>query len=372
MDYVRTARCRIGRTGPLVCALLVMTASSPLRGDETFQALNVDRDMIARIWKEREERVTSAQFEWTEVRTTTKKLLMPGETLAEPDAPQYQVQSSLSLKADQIRHTFRKSMWPQEAPRGENQYVSVSNGKVSKVYLPPGHVTNFPRGHESRIAGSNDVTWAYLKPFLWCFRPSVDDVLVAPLAEFQVTGDTVPYQGHECVVLRHQAAPASHYDLWVDPSRGFVIVRQQFMNDGHLSHELDVDYEQDAATDLWIPHHWRFALLSHDGEPTLSVNGQLSRADINPDIPDTAFKFEFPPGTWVQEDGSHEHIVMANGKRQMISMGDRGLPYETLLSRKPPSTSTSIREVWIKINIVVLSTACLGLFARWCRTRSHH
>ncbi|WP_339910974.1 hypothetical protein [Symmachiella dynata] len=328
-------------------------------------------EKILKVWEEREQRVKSARFEWTEIRLITDDLLMPGESRVEPDVPQYSVKSSLSLKENQIRHTFRKEIWQVDAPRGENSFVSVSNGETAKVYLPPGYVTEYPRGHASQQVGSDEVNSTYLKPFLWCYRPSMSSVLVAPLEKFDITQERAAYQDRDCVVLRYQPTPTTKFELWLDPSRDFVIVRQQFIRDGLVANQLDVEYLPVDETRVWLPQEWRFAMLDKKGKSLLSMNGTLTRAEINPTLPDADFEFEFPPGTWVHEDKAHEHIVMADGKQRAVALGERGLPYESLLSGTGRVSKSRWKRVLVQINLSVVVFVCVGLVLRWNQMRSH-
>ncbi len=353
-----TLRCAV------VLAFLVTFPTAFARADEKGSAAAISRDDIVRAWNRRKEQVRSARFEWSEVRNTTADLFLPGETRVEPDDPQYGVDSSLSLKGDQIRHTFRKSIWRENAPRGENEYVSVSNGTTSKVYLPPGYVSDYPMGHATNEYGSNDIASVYLKPFLWTFRTSTSGALVAPMEVFDVVPDHVIHQGRECVILRHRASPTHGYDVWVDPSRDFLIVRQQFVRDGRVGNQLDIDYEFNDQGGVWVPSDWRFAMLNSKGNPIHSVNGTLTRAEINVDIPDTDFEFDFPEGTLVHEGQVHQHIVMADGTQRPIAVSDRGLPYDVLLSKGTGSVGNSFwKGVWVKANIIVFvcAGACLIL-----------
>lgn len=359
-------RARFHWQGVVLSCTLTMIACllmSPaiLRADESVDSSSVSREQIIKAWADREKKVTSAQFEWTEVRSTTGLFLLPDESIVEPDVPQYKVKSSLSLKGTQLRHTFRKSTWQKDAPRGENQYVSVSNGKTSKIYLPPGYVSEYPRGHASQIASSDETSSAYLKPFLWSFRTSLPRVFAAPVEKFQLKPERVLSQGIECVVMCYEASPTNSFELWADPSRDFLIVRQLFLNDGRVGNQLDIDYQQDEKTQLWIPQEWKFSLLDGSGQPILSVHGELTRAVINPNLPDSQFEYEFPPGTWVHEDGSREHIVLADGRQREVPVGDRDLPYETLLSDSAPHPVNGWKAMFVRINVMVFLSASVSL-----------
>src|ERR1043165_2095849 len=95
--------------GVLVVAILsFLAAAEPPRAAEQQRdrpvlagRVGTDDFSIAKIvnaWEQREQRLRSAIFEWTERRVQMKSTLAKDESLSEPPEPQYDVEARLSIK----------------------------------------------------------------------------------------------------------------------------------------------------------------------------------------------------------------------------------------------------------------------------------
>jgi hypothetical protein len=317
---------------------------------------------IMETWKKNEKSVQSAIFEWTEKRVQNKTLLDPEGMNVEPDTPECDVISRLSFEKNMVRYSFRKSIWPDNAPQNKNQYVSVFNGMKSKVYFPPGYTTKYPTGYSSKKNNSEELTAVYLKPFLWSFRPFLPRTLPAELKKFNLLPETNLFQGRECLVLQYMPTTENKIEIWIDPSKGYSIVRKLFTNGDQIGSQLDIDYLFDAKSEIWIPEEWKYSLLHHTGVPMMTTNGKLKKHQINVRLYKDEFEFAFPEGTRVHEGMNTLYIVKANGLKQLVPMAKRNLLHDDILRDKDFKLTPRLLMVWGNVILFLISGVLLILY----------
>lgn len=337
------------------------SAAAPSQAESRPESITVQT--ITDAWKLTEAKVRTAVFEWNENRVITKNLLLEDETMTEASVPQYTVTNRLAFEDKKLRFTYKKSSWTSEAPENGDQYVGVFNGKNSKVYLPPGYVSGYPRGHVGTRGQSEELTSAYLKPLLWAFRPSLPRVTLFPIADAKLLPTREEVEDHECLVLEFSGHPGERHNIVVDPSQDFSIVRQNLTINNRLKFQLKIKYERNASFGISIPKSWKYESFNSAGDQQFSVASSLASYSINPVLAASEFEFDFPVGTWVHDGRNTEYIVTADGPTRTVGLRERQVPYAELL--REPGLSPEATRWFFWCNLLLLLAISGFLLFRW-------
>ncbi len=136
------------------------------------------------------------------------------------------------------------------------------------------------------------------------------------------------------------------YQLWLDPSRDFVITR--FLSLGKLWHQqIDVEYQRNQVCG-WVPARWTFTQTDSKGTTTAYWESVVNEVEIGIPIEPSRFEIVFPPGT----------KVYGFGKTYVV-------PQSGLLG-----ISSALLGFWPALVLIAVSLAAAGLFL-WRRRVSH-
>ena len=97
----------------------------------------------------------------------------------------------------------------------------------------------------------------------------------------------------------------SIYHFTVDGNRGFHVIKiERFRKPGDIDYETNFKLRQYQDGIWYIAEHERirYPLSAKDGEARVEYRFRVTEAEFNIDVPDDAFKLEFPPGTKVWDD----------------------------------------------------------------------
>lgn len=128
--------------------------------------------------------------------------------------------------------------------------------------------------------------------------------------------------GRECVVLEE---PLPHTGgktkrrLWVDPSKGFVVVRC-FLHgaDGALRRQVDVEYEP-AGDELWLPRTIKILRMDDDDEAIFDdLSFAVKPVGGNIVLDASLFELDMPVDTWVIDRVADESYVIGSGQKKQF------------------------------------------------------
>jgi len=311
-------------TGALLLLGLLVFFKTGWAGEE-----NVQEKAVA-SWRARESGCTSFKIKWKETQTfvegsltnpkARKRVALPPKT-TEVDASFMLCADGEKMKeiSDAMEITEKQEMKRQSE-------TTVFNGEVNKSFRPT-QIHDYPQGFigdEKYLPGLNVYN---LRPVLVPFRPfryqkwgyfTETDLLnnYANVASASI-GE------HKCTVLRDTRSSHSIYEeLWLDPDRGYIPLREVVFSRGKAILQIDWDEYKREGT-IWVPVGWKIQQLSGGVKKTLL--GKVLEFSVNQPIPPEEFEIDFPPGTWVIDRRSRDdhgkpsyYIVKSSGKR-MIS-----------------------------------------------------
>lgn len=311
-----------------ICVLAVATmaigaGSAHGQGQHTKEA-------IVKAWKERQERIKSARFEWTERQTEMKgslsyhwKKFDPNvrETVPPTDVT-FADPRELSLDGRKLRYAYTRRHWsPLKGNYERQSYVSVFNGETCALLHGPTTEHGWHQGQIRRESYHVESNNLHLQPILMAFRALTPRMRAFDIANFDVTGANAIIGSRPCLELSQKATSSVENRLWVDPARGFVVVRSMTLNNGGVWHKLDIHYTLSAGREL-VPDRWSIVFNRPDGSGHLesSHEASVTRYALNGAIPNADFEIDFPPGTrFIDERGGRGWMVVPDGSARSIN-----------------------------------------------------
>jgi hypothetical protein len=371
-------------SGTLLAALLVSTA----RGDEGDSI-----DKVFEAWKQRQGRLHSARFEWTETRFYAKgsqgsmpaKLTGPPKTTTLAPAPSEDVthkdtHSSLLLSGRLVRYMTDAPEWKRRDARfAPRTYTGAYNGKTNIRYyseLADGSATADDTSHRLGVMSSgernNIIRALYLFPFRLHYRALDPEIGLLRAGEWRVA-DAGVLAGRECLVLRKKNETLGAVTCWVDPKSEYCILRYEtYYPNGKVDLRVDIRYQADASHGS-VPSHWVAYRFGTQGQLHESCTGQLTKHEFNPQLSDEAFELPFPEGTEVTDEMTKTSFIVRKNRVKRLVLNEervRGATYEQLATTETgmaalPPRSKWYLVLWINLAIVAVGSLCLIIRRRW-------
>ncbi|MCL4205388.1 MAG: hypothetical protein KJ000_23140 [Pirellulaceae bacterium] len=285
-------------------------------------------------WRAREERVRSAEFAWTEVRTTR---MAPAESaIGGPfgleDAPPsteatseqrlhlHQYRQELALQGEKYR--FRDSMPGLTFDRSEYEMperLFASDGEVRWGYFEStvpkttpyfGTVRHHTKDAVSSVAMnlSNKVLFLHLRPSVHSPDLFSQADVSAPRA---VLGEM------DCVVIAAPGLRGAQELFWLDADLQFSMRRFVRRVADSTVMQIDVTYDVPSG-DTPIPMSWKILQQSANGDFHTMYEAEVLVGKINQDIDEEHFAVNFPANTLVA-DYVHNSLEGIPGSSQAKS-----------------------------------------------------
>jgi hypothetical protein len=185
----------------------------------------------------------------------------------------------------------------------ENRLHSFANVATA------GHANYFSEAH-------NGAVW----PIFFTYRISQPWFLSDSADGWHLTGEQTMVDGRICLVVEYakRMNPNTRYNVWVDPSRDFVVVRKdRAHSDGQPFVQLDIEYERHPDVG-WVPVRWVDNMFSGGADGTSHLfdasSYTVTAYEFNQPIDESVFAFEFPVGTEVSDHGQ-TYLVTEDGHR---------------------------------------------------------
>lgn len=361
--------------GCLACVVAPESASS---GQEPYT-----KEMIAKAWQERQDRTQTATFSWTEKQTDYKGAISQIWRIEDPSLtdiipPKHTTltnECSLAIDGQKMKFSYTSAGWSRKTKRYEpTSYAAVFDGDSCRVLheYGPNHEKYWPQAIIRAERTHVDARLDRLQPLLMTWRALMAGMRGFDLDGFRLVGATTVIDKRTCLELQQRlpVGPEAENRLWVDPARGFVVVRYLATRKGIVKTKLDVRYGPDKQAG-WVPKEWQIIFNDPRGELRKSFAAALNNHALNGPIPSTEFQLEFPPGTRVSDaKNDADYIVRRDGSgRRMIPPEDIGATYEQMLRTAPGEALPNragggIAIRWPAIIGSLLAAACF-LFAIW-------
>lgn len=254
---------------------------------------------IFKVWKAREAKIRSIDFEWLEHRTATPESYVGEDGMIPPIDPEQLVsefKASFSLEDNKNRYAaLDQHAWHLDNQVfGLQDYTASFDGVVSKSLV-------FDKMGQSKHAVIHPpdehmaTKLLFVKPIWWAYRANTDHDSWAR-RNMTVEAGRYEVRGVKCLLLKSLSVK-----VWVDPARDFVIVRYANMNvqTNEIRNHLDIWYKADEG--VQVPTRWKY--IERNGEnKLLSVTDVLVTSfSINKPFKDGHFSLTFPEGTLVTD-----------------------------------------------------------------------
>jgi hypothetical protein len=356
----------------LSAALLTLSAGPTLANE----AEEVSITVIEKAWKERQDRVKSGVFTWTETRFQTKGSLSalmgqrgnPKGKVIPPTDFSFEVPSQLSVDGEKLRYEYEDRQWSEDKDDFvPSAYVSAFNGDAGKFLYPNGLTTGRPP--QAGIRPERHLPFAdsaELRPLLTAFRGLIPGMRYIDIQEMAIPGRRAVIDGVSCIELELQPNR-----LWVDPTRDFVVSRFT-LGEGKPTYQITVRYDRDTSG-VWVPDSWEIINYPPGGS-LMTTQAKMKEYKINPSLNPKEFDLEFPPGTMVIDTRSNRnYIVNEQGGEHALQTADFEKPYQDLLEdvnrQAPGNAAAQVLRLWPWAAGAALLVAAAWVFVVWRRGR---
>lgn len=335
---------------------------------------------IEKVWKARQEKVTSAWFEMETERTIfkgyassrsnvdrAKRKLAP---LPENPPRDYLVKGTrrFSFRGIKSHDSYVDQAWDPVAKRlYPRQYTEVFDGRRFKsLDIPSASDEGYPGGIVAKGPQSGSALKFPLLPILITFRGSHPQYFNA-LNKFRVAGATVRVAGRPCLELVRALEDGQRSELlYVDLERSYVVVKMVIMDEGRPSWEWTTTYRSDSTVG-WVPDSWEYLLQSGKGHRQDAGRRKVVRYEFNSNLDESEFDIRFPPRTKVNDTSGDQYVlytILGNGEKGRAFPAGLGLSYEQLQEPVPHNRR------WLLFWGALLLLAFLGSVRMWMRRRS--
>lgn len=373
-----------------------MAFVTPAAAAQQRPAGNVTIRELLRMWKEREDAVRTFRAEYREIRTLVKGMSL-GRDLRSvdddgngfpPEDTTTEIRLVMHVDGARWRMDVHGPWWSLRAEAVEEQhFVELFDGENYLTYFGITDVTNdaYPIAYLNPQQGkfSQDSFGQSSMSFVLFlnFRNSLDRFLGVNADQWRVGSLRTVIDGRECFVVEQFDPPSGEAfnRCWVDPQRGYRVVRREIGMGDFVSSRVDVHYREDPEFG-WVPETWDRLLQGQtvEGETKVEESSQfiLDNIEFNVPIDPDVFRFEYSEGDLVadytQDDERREYLIQADGNRRPITREERarGATYEQIRSTQPglagapQRKQTSVFSYLIVFGVVLAAAAAFWLLRR--------
>lgn len=317
---------------------------------------------VERAWKERQERVRSMQFTWTESRLHPRgsaPFLKVADQEIRPKDISYDVYHRLDIDGEKLRYSYDGKTWKQDLTDVvDMNHTSAFDGQTPKL-LNKGAGLDHPIGTIFRDRRSPDLGQLQILPILLCYVGVHPTISPIRLVDFSIAKEKAVIKDSICDVLKERSGLRNGVcSIYVDPKREYSAVRYSIAVNGNAQVQLDIEYSFDPSNH-WVPAGWDLILLSPSGVLQQHSKSSVSTVKINPSLPPDTFQLDFPAGAWITDqrteysNGLYESfLVKSNGTKRVVGENELTVPYEQLMKE---GQGAILASRWlIIINIFVL------------------
>lgn len=331
-----------------VIAVGMVVALAVMMRPVSVKAADVDLPGILKVWRARQDRTRSIEFEWTERTITPKghfsklqqRAVPPALRKNEPEGvnpPEdlvYDRPVKLLLDGERLRYSYENKMWlPKEKRYVIDSHTSTFDGETSLNYHGPDGLSSFPTAAIYAEKWNSDAGIYHQRALLMAFRPFDFRMSRIDTRNLRLLEEQPFVEGRKCIVLEQTPARSESRQLfYVDPERDFTILRFTDENRSRLECKIDINYALDKKAG-WIPDRWSLVWeLAKEAGPE-SLTAKVDSYAINPVLDVERFRVQFPAGTWVDDarvTPSSMYLVKEDGKTRPIPRGEASATYEQL------------------------------------------
>jgi hypothetical protein len=287
----------------VVCFVVIGTAFAvvPCWGaDDPDDAI----ESLSRAWKGREERISTAHFEFI-VEEETRIAALPPAVAARikqnfPDSGEYMSSvddRALRLSAGKFDHRMTTRDGEKLCkPIGRR---TAFDGILSQSYSGRPNANVKGSGVVTEQKYAFDVPGVHKLPILLTYRalhPQLGGGI--DLSKCKLGTDDVEIGDHTCRLLKEDADGPRIREYWVDVEHEYVVRRYQSTRKRGRSVRIDIEYSVDPKHGL-VPSTWQCLISDSTRRIFESAACSVVSYELNVPLPDSDFQVEFPAGTFV-------------------------------------------------------------------------
>lgn len=238
---------------------------------------------------------------------------------------------------------------------GEFSRLSVTDGKVSKSFFDKSPTWKNATGFILDGVTCGSILEPYTLPLRAWADPGRHDFCRVVERTPSGTVSTQTTENGDLISLDNGKGV-----MYFDAELDFSLVKWE-----GLKESLEIEYQQDEHTKLWVPSQWKTITYMEDGSIGLYSSSHVTKYEINPIFTDKDFQFEFPPKSTVSDyrptaknydkkRGSEFYVIKANGDKRQVNYEERFSTVDDLLnsdqgemSPKPKVNGKDYSWFWI-------------------------
>lgn len=385
--------------GPAICTCCVISLWAGSIQAQQDPARDVTVRELLRMWREREEAVQTFRAEYREIRTLLKGM-SAGRDLRgldddgnpfPPEDTTTEIHLVMHVDGTKWRMDMRGPWWNHRAEAVvEQQFVELFDGQDYLTYFGISEATNdaYPLvfvnpGGEVKFSKESFGQSSTSFVLLLNFRNSLDRFLGVNADEWRMGTLRAVIDGNECFVVEDvKAIPGigeAFHRCWVDPQRGYRVLRREIGFGDFVGSRVDIRYREDPEFG-WIPESWE--LVTHAqtdaGETKVEESSEfiVDNIEFNVLIDPDVFRFQYTEGDrvvdYTEGEERREYLVRSDGSRRAITQGElaRGATYEQIRSTESGLAAAPERGRSVYSYLFIIGIACAAALAFWIVRRS--
>lgn len=337
---------------------------------------------IVRAWKDRERQVSSLDCEWSAEKMSGAKtyvyqdekgmqFAMPNNDLIVNSEYRFRLKGQ-----NKMRYEFTGPQPIQETRSFENrEYISVTDGDQQKSFYGKDNKSDEnrypPLGFINKENALPEMNTIHLRPLLFLYRAFASDIAsTLDLAKFSPKGNIIIAE-RECLLLERIEGGEEKQELVIDMNRECIPLRLRRLlrerskaeDDWFATSLIEIDYG-DRGNGHWRPVGWKTSILGDGGKVREQMKAIIKKFQINADIPDSVFSFDFPVGSIVRNWKTDEHyLIRSGGEKRYITEAesDARVSYKSLLTTNTGESLSPRDRSWRAILLV----ACGAILLTW-------
>jgi hypothetical protein len=349
-----------------MAVLLAFGVSRGGAADDPVKPL--DGDAIAALWKERQEKVKTAKFEFSRTYFSPKGGLnkrSPSIIIEWEKSPDFvdgpipskdlrmTSESRLLLDGAKVRHDYSSEQCNfKKRDYYHKKEWNAFDGTHFRV------ITGIPAGEEGSVSKASYYPEANIGGISVLFtsvRGATNGVSFRP-QRLTSTGRQAAIDGVECLEYEAYKTPTQSITAWLAPSQGWHVLRViDNVPTSGVMNKTEVRYKADPTVG-WLPATWEYTHIVK-GEVLLQTSFKLTSYKLNEPIDAGEFVLTFPKGMKVLDEdapgGGGVGTVQEDGRVEP----EDGRPAYYL-----PGTEPAARK-WVRAGLIVATAATAGLLA---------
>lgn len=295
---------------------------------------------IFEAWEHRQESVRSLRFEIEEAATTMSGTELVGSGHPVGGWPREDRTNhhelTVVIEGEKIRVERQGLYWSTKLAKfAPLHYTAVFDGMSNSNLYTGAAYTPHAKAFTNTESSFRDRRNFHYGAIVLTYRALSRPLGVVRKDGWSVREGTRPIRDIPCMAIRKEHSDGTYEELWLDPARGFVVLRREQSAQGRRLGQLSIEYELDPQG-LAVPTGWQCDVFSFaSGRVKRSVKAKVREFEINGAVDASAFRLPYPVGTVIRnETADSMSIVKSDGPvRPITSLEmEQGVDYSSLMT----------------------------------------